>query len=446
MKQTEIISNIKTRLGIESLNDMQLVMSGIETRGTAVLLAPTGSGKTVAFAIPMLRSLPAPQNKVMALVIAPSRELVLQIAEVIRQIATGYKTTALYGGHPMQEEINSLSVTPDIIVATPGRLLDHLKRGQLDLSAVGTLVLDEYDKSLELGFADEMRRIVKHLRQMKFLILTSATPLAEKPDWLPLASPLIIDFSAKSDSPRSRTQIVHIESPSRDKIDTLTDLLNTLPDGRVIVFANHRESVERIYDILRSRNLPVGIYHGGLEQHDRENAIELLNNNSTPILVSTDLGSRGLDISGGVDSVVHYHLPPSPESWTHRNGRTARVDSTGTVYVITADGETIPDYVDWDRDWYPSGKSDNPIRSLNATLYFNVGKKEKISRGDIVGFLIAKGGLTAQQIGRISLRDHCTLVAIPRDAASKTLAAVAGQKIKNTRVKISLIDGLRHHG
>ncbi|MDE5983191.1 MAG: DEAD/DEAH box helicase, partial [Duncaniella sp.] len=161
MKQTEIISNIKTRLGIESLNDMQLVMSGIETRGTAVLLAPTGSGKTVAFAIPMLRSLPAPQNKVMALVIAPSRELVLQIAEVIRQIATGYKTTALYGGHPMQEEINSLSVTPDIIVATPGRLLDHLKRGQLDLSAVGTLVLDEYDKSLELGFADEMRRIVK---------------------------------------------------------------------------------------------------------------------------------------------------------------------------------------------------------------------------------------------------------------------------------------------
>lgn len=165
----------------------------------------------------------------------------------------------------------------------------------------------------------------------------------------------------------------------------------------------------------------------------------MLNNGTTPILISTDLGSRGLDISGGVDAVVHYHLPLSAEAWTHRNGRTARVDASGTVYVITAEGENIPDYVEWDRDYYPSGKNTNPIKPTAATLYFNVGKKEKISRGDIVGYLIAKGALDAGEIGRISLRDHCALVAVPPAKAREVTAALASQKIKNTRVKVTIL-------
>lgn len=357
MNEKEITDNIRLRLGIAELNQMQTVMAATGPKGTVMLLAPTGSGKTVAFTIPLLKSIGKPCGKVQAVVMAPSRELVLQIADVIRPVAAGYKTTALYGGHPMQEEVNSLSVTPDIIVATPGRLLDHLKRGQIDLSAVTALVLDEYDKSLELGFADEMRRIVKRLTAMRFLIVTSATRLAENPDWLPLQSPLVVDFRQASEAPRDRMQVVRVESPVRDKIQTLADLLESLPDGRAIVFANHRESAERIFSAMRADGLPVGLYHGGLEQKDRENAIEMLNNGTTPILISTDLGSRGLDISGGVDAVVHYHLPLSAEAWTHRNGRTARVDASGTVYVITAEGENIPDYVEWDRDYYPSGKT-----------------------------------------------------------------------------------------
>lgn len=440
MKEKEIRANIASRLAITELNPMQQRMAQLPGSGTFTLISPTGSGKTLAFAIPLLKSLGPSDGRVRAVVMAPSRELVLQIFEVIRPIATGLKTVAFYGGHPMQEEVNSLAVTPDIIVATPGRLLDHLRRGQLDLSGVRTLVLDEYDKALELGFADEMKRVCRKLTSVSLIILTSATVLAELPSYLPVSKRTeLIDFS-ESTSPRRQMQIVHVPSPVRDKLDTLIDLLRSLPDGRVIVFANHRESVERIHAALRKAGLPAGLYHGGLEQHDRENAVELLNNGTTPILVSTDLGSRGLDIAE-LSAVVHYHLPPSAEAWTHRNGRTARQDAEGEVYVITTDDESIPEYIEWDRDYVPQGKSERPITSSVATLYFNVGKKEKISRGDIVGFLIAKGGLEAGQIGRIALRDHSALVAVPRSEGRRLVKALTPEKIKNTRAKISLLEG-----
>jgi len=437
MKEKDIISNIASKLGINELNDMQRRMSQISPKGVITLLAPTGSGKTLAFAIPLLKNLKPSSRLVQAVVMAPSRELVLQIADVIRPIASGLKTVAFYGGHAMQEEVNSLNVLPDIIVATPGRLLDHIKRGHIDLGTVSALVLDEYDKALELGFADEMRRVCRRLTGVRTVILTSATPLTELPAYLPSGKPVVIDFNS-NDSPRRRLQIVHVESPDRDKLDILTELLRSLPDGKIIVFANHRESVERIYAASKKAGLPVGLYHGGLDQHERENAVELLNNGTTPILISTDLGSRGLDITE-LSAVVHYHLPPSPEAWTHRNGRTARQDATGEIYVITADGEDIPEYVEWDRDYFPSGRNDNPVTAHMSTLYLNVGKKEKISRGDIVGFLIAKGGLEAQEIGHISLRDHSALAAIPKDKASETLKLLLPHKIKNTRAKISLL-------
>lgn len=437
MKQSEILDNIHRRTNVTDLNPMQQRMAQIATRGTYTLLAPTGSGKTLAFAIPLLKSIYPAAGHVQAVVIAPSRELVLQIAEVIRPLATGLKTVAFYGGHSMQEETASLAVTPDIIVATPGRLLDHIKRGQLDLGAVSTLVLDEYDKALELGFADEMKRVCKRLTGLRLVILTSATPLAALPDYLPANRPETIDFSA-SDTPRRRMQVVRVESPSRDKLATLSDLLHSLPNGRVIIFVNHRESAERIYEAMKKEGLPVGLYHGGLDQNDRENAIVQLSNNSTPILISTDLGSRGLDIPE-LSAVIHYHMPVSPEAWTHRNGRTARQNASGDIYVITSEGEDIPYYITTDRDYVPTRRSSDPIHSDTSTLYFNVGKKEKISKGDIVGFLIAKGGLTAGEIGTITLRDHAALVGIPRSKANALLETLSRERIKNTRAKISLL-------
>ena len=437
MTNKEIIANISARLGIDTLNPMQQVIAQSDRR-RFILLSPTGSGKTVAFAIAILKALKPPCDKVQALVIAPSRELVQQIAGVIRPIATGYKTTALYGGHSMTDEVNTLSVTPDIVVATPGRLLDHIERRQIDIRQVSVLVLDEYDKSLELGFHDEMRKIVRRISSPSTVIFTSATAIDQMPDFVNMNGAKVYDFTEKTESPRSRLEIFKVPSPGKDKLDTLCTLLRSLPDGKVIVFVNHRESVERIFSRLGSEGLPAGFYHGGLDQQKREMAIDMLNNSTTPILVSTDLGARGLDIDS-VSAVVHYHMPLSPDSWTHRNGRTARVDASGQVFVIVSEADKIPDFIDFDKEYIPTGLSCNPIHSDVATLYINAGKKEKISRGDVAGYLMRAIGLKPEEVTRIVVKDHYSLAGVSRQCTGKILALSPAPKIKNTRVKLSFV-------
>lgn len=437
MKLSLILDNIASRLGIAELNPMQKRVTE-STSANTLLLSPTGSGKTIAFTIAMLRALGKPSGEVKAVVIAPSRELVMQIYRVVREIATGYKTVALYGGHPMADEKNSLTPAPDIIVATPGRLLDHINRKHVDLYTTKVLVLDEYDKSLELGFHDEMRKVIRTMPNLSRIILTSATRLVDMPDFLNMSSPEVIDFLEQGQKPRERTAIVEVESPARDKIDTLIDLLKSLNNGKVIIFVNHRESAVRVFDHLKKAGLPVGLYHGALDQPDREKAIDLLNNGTTPILVSTDLGARGLDIDS-VHSIIHYHLPLTEETWTHRNGRTARVDASGTVYVITSEADNLPEYITFDRSYSPTGTSTDPIKASTATIYFNAGKKEKISRGDIAGFLIKQGGMKPESIGRIIVKDHSALAAVPAAEAAALLSRIAPEKLKGKRVRTSLL-------
>ena len=440
MKNSEISSNIKSRLGIEALNPMQLAVLSAD-KGNILLLSPTGSGKTIAFAIAMLKRLTQPAGCVQAAVIAPSRELVLQISEVIRPLAAGWKTTALYGGHNMNDEIASIQgAVPDIIIATPGRILDHLNRNTLSLDKLVSLTFDEYDKSLELGFQDEIRKISRKLpRKISSIVLTSATQLDEIPPFLNIKEIKTIDFTERTEKPESRIQFVEVPSPERDKLNTLAELLATLGTGnKAIVFLNHRESVERTFSEMKRRLFPVGMYHGGLEQKDRELAIDMLNNGTTPILISTDLASRGLDIAL-VEAVIHYHLPVTEQVYTHRNGRTARIDASGTVYAITAEGENIPEYFRFDRQFSPKPSDTVPEQSAVTTLYFSSGKKEKISKGDIAGFLIQKGNLLPAEIGIISVKDHSAIAAIPREKAKAVLAAVKGQKLKGKSVRVSEI-------
>ena len=435
MDSKTISQRLAERHNITALNDMQLRMQADNSR-RAILLAPTGSGKTVAFTIRLLRELTNSRGEIQAVVLAPARELVIQIADVIRPVAAGLKTVAFYGGHPMADEENSLKVLPDIIVATPGRLLDHIRRSNLSVDGVGALVIDEYDKMLELGFHDEMKRIVKRMKHLRLTILTSATRLAEFPDFLDLKGATTMDFTSRG--PSGQLQTVRVTSPSKDKLDTLEALLKALPQGRALVFVNHREAAERVYSYLRENGLPAGLYHGGLEQHQRQQAVDLLNNGTTPILVSTDLGARGLDIDD-VDYVIHYHTPLSPESWTHRNGRTARMGNSGTAYVILSDEENIPEYVHYDREYFPKGENPDGIRSEVATLYINAGKKEKISRGDVAGYLMKGADLGKDEVGKIVVADHYAIAAVPRAKAGKILSLLADKKIKNTRVKISLL-------
>lgn len=439
MELTKIEERLRQCHDIATLNPMQQTMAATDATHI-ILLAPTGSGKTAAFALRLLRALGTSHGAVQAVVMAPSRELVLQIADVLRPVAAGLKTVALYGGHNMLDEVNSLKVIPDIIVATPGRLLDHLQRGHLDLEQLPCLVLDEYDKSLELGFEEDMRKILRHMRRLRLVILTSATPLAELPKFIPMSNPLVMDFTSAqgNGAQRSRLQTVRVDSPEPDKLATLEQLLRSLPDGRAMVFVNHRESAERVYKFLKDRGFPVGLYHGGLEQHQRQMAVELFNNGTTPILVATDLAARGLDIDD-VNHIIHYHLPLTPEAWTHRNGRTARMGASGTAYAIIADGENIPESVTWDRQWTPPGTSDHPITSRWQTLYINAGKKEKISRGDIVGFLTQRGELPAQAIGKISLADHYALVAVDTPSLQALIDRLAPHRLKNQRVRLTLV-------
>lgn len=437
MKLDDILHNINTRLKIESLNPMQekVVNSGAKN---IILLSPTGTGKTVAFVASMLKSLKSPSPDVKGVVIAPSRELVMQIYRVVKEVAVGYKCVALYGGHSVVDEKNSLSPVPDIIVATPGRLLDHITRGHVDLYTAKVLVLDEYDKSLELGFHDEMRKVIRTMPNLSRIILTSATELSEIPEFIKIKSPETFDFLDGGKDVRTRMAVVQVESPVKDKVDTLIDLLQSLPNGKAIVFVNHRESAARVYEHLKKAGLPVGLYHGALDQNDREKAVDLLNNGTTPILVSTDLGARGLDIDA-VQSIIHYHMPLNEDTWTHRNGRTARVDATGTVYVLTSESDSIPEYVVFDRPYFPSGHSDNPIKATAVTLYFNMGKKEKVSRGDIAGYLIKQGGLEAGEVGKIIVKDHSALAAIPVEKKKEVLKNISDQKLKGKKVRVSLL-------
>lgn len=438
MTEKEIRERALSLSGINSLNNMQERVLAA-TAPQLVVIAPTGSGKTLAFGMRMLKWLRVPRQRVQGMVIAPSRELVMQTAAVLRQLARGYKTVALYGGHSMADEKASLTPVPDIIVATPGRFLDHLQRGNIALEGgVGAFVLDEYDKSLQLGFEGDMKKIVRRMGRCSSFTLTSATVMEELPAYLGMAGAQIID-AGQASPVESRLEIVEVHSYTRDKLDTLEALLHTFPaTERTIVFVNHRESAERVWKRIWANGFPAGIYHGALEQQQRATAIDLLANGTTPILVATDLAARGLDVTG-VANVVHYHLPVDEAAWIHRNGRTARVGANGKVFVITSDADNRPGYIAPARSFHPSSPDALPGPSAVGSLYFNAGKKEKISKGDIVGFILANSGLTASQIGRINVYDHYSIVAVPREELRTLAVALNAAKIKGKRVKVTQI-------
>ena len=438
MKEKEIISNIREKLGIECLNDMQREMlDSINEPGDLVLLSPTGSGKTLAFIAPMLKELKAPNGKLQAVIIAPSRELVIQIFGIVRAIATGHKVTCCYGGHSVADERQSLSVVPSIIVSTPGRLLDHINREHINVFTTRLLVLDEFDKSLELGFHDEMKRILRRMPNISRRTLTSATMIDEFPDFLLLHQVRIVNFLADKKELDSRLTVWSVRSDAKDKLEAALSLLKSITPGRTIIFANHRESAERIQEFLVQRGVSAGLYHGGLDQQEREMALTLFDNGSNLILVTTDLGSRGLDIAD-VASIIHYHLPTSREIYTHRNGRTARVAANGNVYVLLGPNEEVPDYITFNDELsLNKANATAELKSQVASIYFNAGKNEKICRGDIVGFIANNGGITAQEIGTISLHDHYAIVAVPRAKVDDILSRIARLKIKNKRVRIT---------
>lgn len=441
MKEKEIIEGVKRRLGISQLNEMQKeMMSKSSESRDIILLSPTGSGKTLAFTLPVLKLMKPSTGRIQCVVIAPSRELVLQIASVMREAAKVFRVVALYGGHKVEDEVNSLKVVPDIVVATPGRLLDHSVRHNLELLPVRMLVLDEFDKTLELGFEEQMEKLVKRMKNVSRIILTSATKADILPEFLKLDNPVTVDYSSRSEEVRGRMNVRKVPTDSNDKLEGLLALLYNINSGnespeKAMIFVNHRESAERVYEFLRKRKVAAVLYHGALEQKERESAVALFNNGSRPILVATDLAARGLDIEK-VKSVIHYHQPLTPESFTHRNGRTARIDEEGDIYVLAGPDEQLKEFISPDGEFVLDPEKYVDLSQKFMTLYISGGKREKLSKGDILGFFVKECGVNPADIGKIDVFDHYSLAAVREKSVAPLLNAAEGKKLKGEKRRI----------
>lgn len=435
------VDEILSRLHIERLNEMQ--QAAIRAFGggdDVILLSPTGSGKTLAYLLPLLSFLKPGVKGVQAVVLVPSRELALQIDQVFCAMGTEYNVMSCYGGRPAMDEHRVMkNVNPAVIIGTPGRMNDHLQKANFDASAVRLLVIDEFDKCLEFGFQEEMASVMGQLPRIERRFLLSATDAEEIPRFTGLRRVRKLDFLRPEHVLSSRLHLYKVVSPVKDKLDTLFRLLCCIGNESTLVFCNHRESVERVGEYLRKMKMYCEVFHGGMEQDERERALYKFRNGSCPVLVSTDLAARGLDIPE-IKNVVHYHLPVSEDSFIHRNGRTARWENEGNAYVLAYQEEALPSYLPEDalEDYELPGSVSLPPLPEFVTLYIGKGKKDKINKVDIVGFLSKKGRLQKDEIGKVDVKERHAFVAIARRKAKQVLKLVQNEKIKGVKALIEV--------
>ncbi len=424
-------------LRIEALNEMQQAsLEANKTSDAVVLLSDTGSGKTLAFLLPVTQLLDKDKRSTQALIIVPSRELALQIEQVFKKMGTGFKITCCYGGHLRETEENNLKQAPALIVGTPGRLADHIRRGNISTGHIEMLVLDEFDKSLEQGFEEEMSFVVGSLPALKKRILTSATAAVEVPSFVGLQQPVTINFLTGEKSPALAVQQVRSDNP--DKSDTLFRLICALGNRSTIIFCNQREFVEQVSAFLKDKGITNVFYHGAMEQQERDNALCKFRNGSSNVLVTTDLAARGLDIPN-IRYIVHYQIPTTEESYTHRNGRTARMDASGTAILLLGPKEYVPAYISPEPAVIElPATAEVPSKPVWTTLFIAAGKKDKVNKVDIVGFLTNKGQLKKEDVGLIEVKDFFSFVAIRKSKASHTVNLIKSEKIKNKKVKIEV--------
>jgi len=435
MSYSDILSNFN----ISELNEMQkATIESIAKPNDLTLISPTGSGKTLAFLLPLLKLMELNNETVQVLILVPSRELAIQIEKVFKMMNTEYKINCCYGGHPIKIERNNLQHSPAVLVGTPGRIAHHLRHKCLDIDNVHTLILDEFDKSLELGFKNEMEYIVNLCKNLKKRILTSATALNEIPSFVGLVNSTNFNYTTNHKQLKSALILKSIMIDGDDKAEALILLLSKIGDKPTIVFCNHREAVNRIADQLKTYKIDHAFYHGGLDQIDREKALIKLRNGSVNYLITTDLAARGLDIPE-IEAIVHYQLPATEDVMIHRNGRTARMNAKGTAYFLLDKADYLPKFITEtpEIDILPK-ELILPKPTLWKTLYISAGKKDKISKMDIVGMLIKKGNLNKEDLGKIEVLDYSAYVAVKATKIAKTIKLVKEEKIKNKKIKMEI--------
>jgi ATP-independent RNA helicase DbpA len=434
-----MIQKILENLKIESLNQMQeSALKAAIKPGDLVLLSPTGSGKTLGFLLPLIESLDKTHTGIQALILVPSRELALQIEQVFKQMGTGFKVNCCYGGHDTKIERNNLSHPPAVLVGTPGRIAFHIRNGYINTDTITTLILDEFDKSLEFGFEQVMSGIIADLTKIKKRMLISATRMPEVPAFTGLRKPTVLDFLDDKKQPGTELSRKYLRATDKDKLDLLVGLICKLGSASTLIFCNHRDAVERVGALLEEMGISHGIFHGGMDQDDREKALIKFRNGTHRLLITTDLASRGLDIPE-IEAVIHYQLPVTVEVYTHRNGRTARMHANGTSYILLSASEHIPPFIPdkHEEETLPLERI-LPKPSIWKTLYIGAGKKDKINKMDIVGTLLQKGNLGKDELGLVEVLDNASFAAIKADKITKVFERIKNEKIKNKKVRFGL--------
>ena len=427
--------HILAKMGIASLNTMQEEAHlAISSQKDIVLLSPTGTGKTLAFLLPIITGLNPNLTEIQVLIIVPSRELAIQIEQVIREMGTGYKANAVYGGRSGQKDKLDVKHRPAILVRTPGRVADHMRRGNFSAEEIKILVLDEFDKSLEVGFEEEMKDIIAMLPNAKQKVLTSATQGVKIPTFVGVETPVTINYLSEKES---QLVIKTIISPDKDKLPTLAQAIHNLGNVPGIVFCNFKDSIDRISDYLTAQNISHGCFYGGMEQKDRERALIKFRNGTHQLLLATDLAARGIDVPE-IKYIIHYHLPHHAEEFTHRNGRTARMNKDGTAYVLTSEYENLPDFITYDEVVAFEGDA-KVSPSAWTTLFISGGRKDKVSKGDIAGLFLKVGRLQPDALGTIELKQDCAFVAVLKNKVNSLLSKVDNQRLKKKKVRITEI-------
>lgn len=430
---------ILKKLEIEALNPMQVAAhQAITNNANTILLSPTGSGKTLAFLLPIIEMMSPEVEGVQVIILVPSRELAIQIEQVAREMGTGYKVNAVYGGRSVKKDQAELQQAPSILVGTPGRMADHFDRETFDLKDVKYLVLDEFDKSLEIGFEEDMIDILDQiLDKLEKKILTSATFGVDIPQFVRLNNPETVDFLEKGD--KSKLTIKKVVAPAHQKLETLLKILQSVGNHPGIIFCNFKDSINAVSNYLMDHKIPHGCFHGDLEQRDRERSLIKFRNGTHQLIVATDLAARGLDIPE-IQFIIHYENPPHLEEFTHRNGRTARMHADGIAYVIEEKGRRIPPFIEelnLEADPLDNKKEIKPTKW--KTLFISGGRQDKVSKGDIVGFLIKEGKLNNNELGHIELKNDCAFVAVHHTKINHIVQKLNNKHIKKRKVRLRVV-------
>ena len=414
--------------------------------------AKTGSGKTAAFGLGLLQGLEVQSLRVQALVICPTRELADQVAKEIRRLAraiANVKVVALSGGTPIGPQIGSLQHSAHIVVGTPGRLLKHLTKETLHLRGLRTLVLDEADRMLDMGFAEELEQILGHLPAQRQTLLFSAT-----------YPPAIAEVSARVQTDPVHVDVTEEELPVAvtqrwcevgrgDRDEQLRRALAAWGGARNVVFCNTKADCAQLAAALGAGGIAAVALHGDLDQHERTEVLVRFSNGSASVLVATDVAARGLDIDD-VDAVFNYELPGQPEVYVHRIGRTARAGKTGIAVSLVA-GRELPRLhaieallpgVELQQSSIPEdGRSPATLAPAMCTVELNGGRKHKLRPGDLLGTLTAAGGIPSDAVGKIDLFDNNSYIALQRSRSADGLRQLNAQKIKGRQFRARIVSG-----